>query len=126
MSPLSLRSRLLRGLTAGTAVASLAAVLAGCGGGSDAATHPDSAADGTVTVGAVSNGAAKETALKVSEVKSISAKLPASVARSGKLVIGVGALPSGSAPLTYVGDRPEDPHRLRARLRPAGGRGARP
>ncbi|MFH8569274.1 ABC transporter substrate-binding protein [Streptomyces sp. NPDC017993] len=104
MPPLSLRSRLLRGLTAGTAVASLAAGLAACGGDSDASTHPDSAADGTVTVGAVSNGAAKETELKVSEVKSISAKLPASVAKSGKLVIGVGALPSGSAPLTYVGD----------------------
>ncbi|MGW7043405.1 ABC transporter substrate-binding protein [Streptomyces avermitilis] len=104
MRTLSLRSRLLRGLTAGTAVASLAASLAACGGDSDAATTTDSAASGTVTVGRLSNGAAKETELKVSEVKSISAELPESVAKSGKLVIGVGGLPSGSAPLNYVGE----------------------
>ncbi|KOX07547.1 MULTISPECIES: ABC transporter substrate-binding protein [unclassified Streptomyces] len=95
------RRRLIRGLTAATAALSLAGGLAACGGDSDAATTTDTA--GTVTVGRLSNGAAKETALKVSEVKSISAHLPASVRRSGKLVIGVGALPSGSAPLNFVG-----------------------
>ncbi|MFJ9822140.1 transporter substrate-binding domain-containing protein [Streptomyces sp. NPDC101151] len=103
MRTLSFRSRLLRGLAAGTAVATLAAGLAACGGSSDAATTTDTARRGTVTVGQVSNGAAKETALKVSEVKSISAELPASVSKSGKLEIGVGALPDGFPPLAYVG-----------------------
>ncbi|GAB1339001.1 ABC transporter substrate-binding protein [Streptomyces sp. E-15] len=95
------RRRLIRGLTAATATLSLAGGLAACGGDSDAAATTGSA--GTVTVGQVSNGAAQETALKVSEVKSISAELPAAIRRSGKLVIGVGALPSGSAPLDFVG-----------------------
>ncbi|MFD7168495.1 transporter substrate-binding domain-containing protein [Streptomyces violascens] len=101
MRTLSFRTRLLRGLTAGTAVATLAAGLAACGGSSDAATTTD--AVGTVTVGQLSNGAAKQTALKVAEVKSISAELPASVSKSGKLEIGVGALPDGFPPLAYVG-----------------------
>ncbi|MEU6671026.1 ABC transporter substrate-binding protein [Streptomyces sp. NPDC046727] len=95
------RRSLTRGLTAATVTLSLAGGLAACGGDSDAATT--TAPAGTVTVGQLSNGAAKETELKVSEVKSISAELPASVRRSGKLVIGVGALPSGSAPLNFVG-----------------------
>ncbi|WHM41524.1 ABC transporter substrate-binding protein [Streptomyces sp. BPTC-684] len=103
MRTLALRSRLIRGVTVSTAVASLAAGLSACGGDSDAATNPVSAPAGTVTVGALSNGAAKETVLKVSEVKSISAKLPKSVAKNGTLVIGVGALPAGSPPLEYVG-----------------------
>ncbi|MEU5095316.1 ABC transporter substrate-binding protein [Streptomyces sp. NPDC020996] len=97
------RRHLLRGLTAATAVTALAAGLAACGGDSDAATGTGSTAAGSVTVGRLSNGAAKETTLKVAEVKSISAELPASVRKSGKLVIGVGALPSGFPPLAYVG-----------------------
>ncbi|MDX3452184.1 ABC transporter substrate-binding protein [Streptomyces sp. ME02-8801-2C] len=104
MRTLSLRSSLLCGITASAAVASLAAGLAACGGDSDAATRTDSAPAGTVTVGSFSNGAAKETQLKVTEVKSISAELPKKVADSGKLVIGVGALPSGFPPLAYVGE----------------------
>lgn len=104
MHTASLRSRLLRSLTAGTAVATLATGLAACGGNSEAAGTSDSKPSGTVTVGALSNGAAKETDLKVSEVKSISAKLPKSIAKKGKLVIGVGALPTGSVPLNFVGD----------------------
>jgi polar amino acid transport system substrate-binding protein len=100
--PTSLSRRsLLRGITAATAVATLATGLAACGGDSDAATKTDTA--GSVTVGQLSNGAAKQTTLKVSEVKSISAQLPDSVRKSGKLVIGVGALPAGFAPLAYVG-----------------------
>jgi polar amino acid transport system substrate-binding protein len=54
-------------------------------------------------VGKVSNGAATETTLKVSEVKSISAELPASVRRSGTLQIAIGALPDGFPPLAFVG-----------------------
>ncbi|WP_371667908.1 ABC transporter substrate-binding protein [Streptomyces sp. NBC_00289] len=96
------RRSLLRGITAATAVATLATGLAACGGDSDAATSTGSAS-GTVTVGQFSNGAAKETTLKVSEVKSISAELPDAIRKSGKLVIGSGTLPSGSAPLGYVG-----------------------
>lgn len=94
------RRSLIRGITAATAVASLAAGLAACGGDSDAATTTDV---GTVTVGQLSNGAAKEAELKVSEVKSISAELPASVRKSGTLAIGVGALPDGFPPLAFVG-----------------------
>ena len=96
------RRSLIRGITAATTVATLATGLAACGGDSDAATKTSDAA-GTVTVGRVSNGAAKETTLKVSEVKSISAELPDAIKKSGKLVIGSGSLPSGSAPLDYVG-----------------------
>ncbi|MFF4799151.1 transporter substrate-binding domain-containing protein [Streptomyces sp. NPDC001351] len=96
------RRSLIRGITAATAVATLATGLAACGGNSDAATTTG-AAGGTVTVGQLSNGAAKQTGLKVSEVKSISAELPKSVKSSGKLEIGVGALPAGFAPLAYVG-----------------------
>ncbi|MEU2062794.1 ABC transporter substrate-binding protein [Streptomyces sp. NPDC013455] len=95
------RRSLIRGISAATAVAALATGLAACGGDGEAATTTRT--PGTVTVGQLSNGAAKETELKVSEVKSISARLPASVRESGKLVIGVGALPSGSAPLNFVG-----------------------
>ncbi|MGW6517942.1 transporter substrate-binding domain-containing protein [Streptomyces sp. NPDC054962] len=97
------RRSLIRGITAATAVATLATGLAACGGDSEAATTTGSAA-GSVTIGRVSNGAAEETALKVSEVKSISAELPDAIKKSGKLNIGIGALPSGFAPLAYVGD----------------------
>ncbi|OPG09560.1 ABC transporter substrate-binding protein [Streptomyces sp. GKU 895] len=96
------RRSLIRGLTAATAVATLATGLAACGGDSDAATQTNDAA-GTVTVGRLSNGAATETALKVGEVKSISALLPADIKKSGKLVIGSGTLPSGAPPLGFIG-----------------------
>ncbi|MGC0328327.1 polar amino acid transport system substrate-binding protein [Streptomyces sp. SAI-170] len=97
------RRTLLRGLTAATAAATLATGLTACGGESDAATTTADPA-GTVTVGRLSNGAAKETALKVSEVKSISAQLPEEIRRRGTLVIGSGTLPSGSPPLGFVGE----------------------
>ncbi|GHE53669.1 putative amino acid ABC transporter, substrate-binding protein [Streptomyces longispororuber] len=98
------RHGLIRGLTAAITVASLATGLAACGGDSDAATSTDAATAGEVVIGRVSNGAATRTTVKVSEVESISAALPADVRKSGKLVIGVGALPDGSPPLEYVGD----------------------
>ncbi|MFF0085749.1 ABC transporter substrate-binding protein [Streptomyces canus] len=98
------RRSLIRGITAATAVASLATGLAACGGDSDAATSTDAAAkSGEVVIGQASNGAAKQTSIKVSEVKSISAELPAAVKKSGKLEIGIGALPAGFPPLAYVG-----------------------
>ncbi|WP_432174069.1 ABC transporter substrate-binding protein [Streptomyces sp. Tue6028] len=101
MPPHFSRRILVRGVTATTAVVSLAASLSACGGDSDAATTTDAA--GTVTVGRLSNGAAKTAELQVTEVKSISKELPASVRRSGRLTIGVGALPDGFPPLAYVG-----------------------
>ncbi|MGW2649394.1 ABC transporter substrate-binding protein [Streptomyces sp. NPDC001393] len=96
------RRSLIRGITAATAVATLATGLAACGGTSDAAT-PTTDTAGTVTVGRVSNGAARQTELKVSEVKSISSELPAAVRRNGNLKIAVGALPDGFPPLAYIG-----------------------
>ncbi|MFI7407686.1 transporter substrate-binding domain-containing protein [Streptomyces sp. NPDC049627] len=101
MPPHLSRRSLIRGITAATAVATFATGLAACGGDSDAATNTDTA--GTVTVGRLSNGAAKETTLKVSEVKSISDQLPDSLKKSGKLVIGSGTLPSGAPPLGFTG-----------------------
>ncbi|MFE1438686.1 transporter substrate-binding domain-containing protein [Streptomyces sp. NPDC058739] len=97
------RRALLRGLTAATAAATLATALTACGGESDAATTTTDKA-GTVTIGQLSNGAARKTTLKAAEVESISAKLPAGVRESGKLVIGVGALPDGFPPLAYIGE----------------------
>ncbi|MFE5189962.1 transporter substrate-binding domain-containing protein [Streptomyces sp. NPDC056628] len=96
------RRALLRGITAATAAATLATGLTACGGESDAATSTQDST-GTVTVGRLSNGAAEEKTLKVSEVKSISAKLPAALKKSGRLVIGSGTLPSGAPPLGFVG-----------------------
>ncbi|MFJ5259990.1 ABC transporter substrate-binding protein [Streptomyces sp. NPDC088387] len=96
------RRHLLRGLTAASALAALTPVLSACGGESDAATTTDAA--GTVTIGRLSNGAAKETSLKVAEVKSISALLPDAVRKRGTLVVGSGSLPSGNPPLGYIGD----------------------
>ncbi|MEU9385471.1 transporter substrate-binding domain-containing protein [Streptomyces sp. NPDC048279] len=103
MPTLLSRRSLIRGLTTATAVATLATGLAACGGDSDAATTTGSAKSGEVVIGQVSNGAAQQTTVKVSEVKSISAELPAAVRKSGKLVIGEGALPAGFPPLAYVG-----------------------
>ncbi|MEU9347807.1 ABC transporter substrate-binding protein [Streptomyces sp. NPDC048278] len=97
------RRSLIRGITAATAVATLATGLAACGGDSDAATTTSAAKTGEVVVGQVSNGAATQTTIKVSEVKSISAELPAAVRKSGRLEIGIGALPAGFPPLAFVG-----------------------
>ncbi|MEU6467581.1 ABC transporter substrate-binding protein [Streptomyces sp. NPDC046976] len=95
------RRSLTRGLSAATVIASLAGTLAACGGSSDAATTTDAA--GTVTVGRVSNGAARQTELKVPEVASLHAELPAAVRKRGTLNIVVGALPDGFPPLAYIG-----------------------
>ncbi|MEZ0094367.1 ABC transporter substrate-binding protein [Streptacidiphilus sp. EB129] len=102
----SIRNRVLLSLSAGTAAATLTVGLAACGGAtstSTAATSADNAASGAVTVAALSNGAGTQTDIKVSEVAALHAELPASVAKSGQLVIGVGALPAGFPPLAYVG-----------------------
>ncbi|WP_335981967.1 transporter substrate-binding domain-containing protein [Streptomyces sp. CA2R106] len=86
------------------AAATLLLGLTGCGsgsGGSSAAAAAD--AKGTVTVGALSNGAAHQTTLKVPEVAAIRAELPAAVRKRGQLVVGLGFLPAGSPPIGYTG-----------------------
>jgi polar amino acid transport system substrate-binding protein len=98
-------SRLLRGLSAGTAAATLTVGLAACGSAasSSVATTADKAAAGAVTVAALANGAGTQTDITVSEVPALHSELPASVATSGQLVVGVGALPAGFPPLAFVG-----------------------
>lgn len=78
------------------AVAALG-LLAACGGsGSEAPS-------GTTTIGALSNGAAKETTLSVPVVEQIRAELPAQIRDAGVLNVGLGQLPAGAPPLGYVG-----------------------
>ncbi|RAG85838.1 ABC transporter substrate-binding protein [Streptacidiphilus pinicola] len=101
-------SRVIQGLSAGTVAAVLTVGLTACGSGaaSDSGAAANSAANaatGAVTVAALANGAGTQTAVKVAEVASLHAELPASVASGGQLVIGVGALPAGFPPLAYVG-----------------------
>lgn len=105
------RTALLRSLAA---AAALTATLTACGGnGSSAASSDPGAAkkssQSTVTVGALSNGAARQTDLTVPVVASIRAELPKRVIDANELVIGVGALPSGSAPINFIGS---DQHTL--------------
>ncbi|WP_329362152.1 transporter substrate-binding domain-containing protein [Streptomyces sp. NBC_00669] len=95
-------SRLVLSAAAAT---SLLLGLAACGSDDGAGSSAPAAADakGTVVVGALSNGAAKETTLKVPEVASIRAELPKSVRDSKQLVVGLGFLPAGSPPIGYTG-----------------------
>ncbi|MFD0378178.1 ABC transporter substrate-binding protein [Streptomyces sp. NPDC127112] len=95
----TLHTRLVRGLGATTATIALATGLTACGGDAKA----DGGAPDKVTIGAVSNGAARQTELSVPVVDSLRAQLPKSVRDRGELVIGVGALPAGFPPLAYTG-----------------------
>ena len=100
-------SRRARLIPATAALSALAIGLTACGSSTTAKTETAAAAapagSTVVTVGALSNGAATEVSLTVAQVDSIRAELPASVVRSGELTIGLGLLPSGSAPLGYTG-----------------------
>jgi len=96
----STRKRLLAAAGAFIASAALVGSLAACSGQASAETT----STGTVTVAAHANGAGTETAIAVSQVDSIRKKLPDSVLKSGKLVIGIGALPAGFPPLAFTGD----------------------
>jgi polar amino acid transport system substrate-binding protein len=72
--------------------------------GTSAASTPTKAANGDTIVTVAANATvAKPVALTVPEVAAIRAELPKSIVASGKLVIGVGALPAGFPPLAYVG-----------------------
>ncbi|MEV4315094.1 hypothetical protein [Actinocrispum sp. NPDC049592] len=78
----------------------LVGALAACGSQGAAAS---SNAGTTITVGALSNGAATETPITVKAVEEIRAKLPQRIRDSGTLNVGVGALPAGSPPLQFIG-----------------------
>ncbi len=97
--------RLFRTGGAAIVAATLVAGLVACASPS---TDPASSESGTqVTIGAFSNGVATETTLDVPVVEEIRATLPKEILDSGKLIIGVGNLPSGFPPLSYVGDDDE-------------------
>jgi len=83
------------------ASAALIASLAACSG---QASAESASTAGSVTIAAHTNGAGTQTTVKVDKVDSIAAELPAAVKKSGKLVIGVGALPAGFPPLAFTGD----------------------
>jgi polar amino acid transport system substrate-binding protein len=92
------------GLTAGAMA--LVAVLDACSSGGSASAPPsNSAPAGTTVVTVASHTAAPfhPTPIPVPEVAGIRNELPASVRNSGKLAIGLGALPSGSPPTAFVG-----------------------
>ncbi|MEJ2866876.1 transporter substrate-binding domain-containing protein [Actinomycetospora sp. OC33-EN08] len=74
-------------------------LLAACGGGGGS----DAAASGPIPVGALSNGAAKETSISVPVVEQIRAELPQQYRDAGVLNVGLGLLPAGSPPLGFVG-----------------------
>lgn len=92
----TLRTRIVRGLGAATATVALASGLTACGG--DANATDTAAATGKVTIGAVSNGAARQAELPAPAVESLRAQLPKAVRERGELVIGIGALPAGYPP----------------------------
>ncbi|MER6217013.1 MULTISPECIES: ABC transporter substrate-binding protein [unclassified Streptomyces] len=95
-----------RALATAAATATLVAGLTACGGESaapGAGGTGGAAGPATVTVGALSNGAAQQTALTVPVEESLRARLPEAVRERGELVIGVGALPTGFPPLAFVG-----------------------
>ncbi|MCF3963760.1 transporter substrate-binding domain-containing protein [Streptomyces fuscigenes] len=94
-----------RGAVAAVAASALALALAACGGPSPSAKDATDrgAAKGTVAVGTLSNGAARQTTVKVPEVATIRAELPKSLLARGTLGIGLGFLPAGSPPLGFVG-----------------------
>lgn len=94
---MTVRRRRSRFLALGAAAAALS-LLAACGGGGGT-----EAASGPITIGALSNGAAKETTLTVPVVEQIRAELPQQYRDAGVLNVGLGLLPAGSPPLGYTG-----------------------
>ena len=80
------------------ASAALLSLVAACGGGS-----ASDGGDGTVTIGALSNGAAKESTIQVPAVDAIRNELPQQIRDAGVLNVGLGLLPAGSPPLGFTG-----------------------
>jgi polar amino acid transport system substrate-binding protein len=93
-------------LTRAVSVATLLAValggVAACGTSSASPAKSTGSGSQVVTVAANASNATP-VQLTVPVVASIRAELPKSLVDSGKLVIGVGALPAGFPPLAYVG-----------------------
>ncbi len=87
---------------AAVAAAALLTTLAACGGSSSQAA---ALSNGTtpVDIGALSNGAAKESTITVPVVDSIRSELPQQIRDAGVLTVGLGLLPAGSPPLGYTG-----------------------
>src|SRR3954453_23949399 len=81
----------------------LLGALAACGDDKDANASAGGDTHGEITIGALSNGAAKQGTVTVSKVDSIRAEVPKSILDSGQLVIGLGLLPAGAPPLGYTG-----------------------
>lgn len=81
--------------------AGIVVVMAGCAANASAGSGGD---DGSVTIGAASNGAAKETTIAVTEDRALHDALPAAVKQAGTLTVGIGALPAGFPPLAFTGD----------------------
>lgn len=103
MSPA--RSGLRRPLGAAAAVA-LVTVLAACGSSSSAGSASVAAKPGgttQVSVAAQAGAPFTPVTIDVPQVDAIRAELPKSLLDSGKLRIGVGALPAGFPPLAFVG-----------------------
>ncbi|NMO91488.1 ABC transporter substrate-binding protein [Actinomycetospora sp. TBRC 11914] len=81
------------------ASAALLSLVAACGGGSAS----DGGGDGSVTIGALSNGAAQESTIQVPTVDAIRNELPQQIRDGGVLNVGLGLLPAGSPPLGFTG-----------------------
>lgn len=96
-------TRWARVAAAGVVTVVLGATAAACGGDADAAAGGKPGGSTDVTIGAVSNGAAEETVVKVDVVESIRNEVPKEILDKGQLVIGAGFLPTGAAPLGFVG-----------------------
>ncbi|BCB83227.1 transporter substrate-binding domain-containing protein [Phytohabitans suffuscus] len=92
----------LAAIVATTVTAAVA--LAACGDSQEPTNVASTGGSVEVTIGALSNGVAKEVTLTVKRVDSIRAQLPAEVRDSGTLVIGLGELPNGTPPLGYIGE----------------------
>lgn len=82
--------------------AALVVSLAACSG--QASAEDGGSSNAGVAIAAHSNGAGTPTTIQVAKVAKIADELPAAVKASGKLVIGVGALPAGFPPLAFTGD----------------------
>jgi len=94
-------SKLRRTLTATTILTAILSLTA-CGDTTQAVSTRDTDGNQVITV-AANTGTETSVRLTVPVVQSIRAEIPQSVRDSGKLVIGVGALPDGFPPLAYVG-----------------------
>lgn len=95
---------LFKTLTAATAITALAVSLAACGSDSEAESATVTEGTATVKIATAAGKYFPQTAVDVEVQDEIRAHLPASVRDSGKLVIGIGALPAGFPPLAFVGE----------------------